>query len=531
MDNRIPTFYKILAAAVLVPLAALLALTIALRIWLPPEKVRGLIVEQAEKFLHREVRLKGVGLGVVKGLVVQGLEVSEKPDFKAGTFAGVESLRLRIQWLPLLRKKVVIDEITVAGPSVAVVLLKPGVFNFSDLIAAAPAQAKPAAEAPGPALPFDLQAGKIALEDGRLDYEDKVSGTHWRLLALHASIKGMSLAMPFDVEGGLKAQQVAPGSLKAKLEFDGQADVSGLSSGKLSASIRKLSADVSGLTLSLSGPVRLDPDRIEAPALKGKLGKGTLEIRASVLDYSKAPDARLEASLSELDAAQLLAVKAAAAGPAPARAAPAGKTAAKAPAGPAAPPMKTSGKVKVGKILYHTFKADDLALSWDLKGITPDLRGLSGWAKLSAGGGTFAPEESAGGRSPLMSALLIPLTVLKQVGRVAGALKILPPFDQLAFSGIKGDYVFTRGLMTIREFRMDSAAADVSAAGTIDLPGEKLALQVTIALAQLAPVVVDVGGTFAEPKPKLRLTKALAEPVKKLAQPAMDLLKGLFKRK
>ena len=42
---------------------------------------------------------------------------------------------------------------------------------------------------------------------------------------------------------------------------------------------------------------------------------------------------------------------------------------------------------------------------------------------------------------------------------------------------------------------------------------------------------VDVGGTFDEPKPKLRLSKALAEPVQKLAQPAVDLLKGLFKRR
>ena len=42
--------------------------------------------------------------------------------------------------------------------------------------------------------------------------------------------------------------------------------------------------------------------------------------------------------------------------------------------------------------------------------------------------------------------------------------------------------------MTIRNFHMNSAAANVSAAGTIDLPGEKLNLQITIALANLTPI-------------------------------------------
>ena len=38
MSNRIPTFYKLLAAAILIPLAGLLALSIALKIWLRPKK-------------------------------------------------------------------------------------------------------------------------------------------------------------------------------------------------------------------------------------------------------------------------------------------------------------------------------------------------------------------------------------------------------------------------------------------------------------------------------------------------------------
>ena len=108
-------------------------------------------------------------------------------------------------------------------------------------------------------------------------------------------------------------------------------DLSSLASGKISADIKKLAADVSGLSLMLAGPVRVSPHCIEAPQLKGRLGRGTSAIQASILDYNKAPDARLQARLSELDAAQLLEVKGAAAGPAPA---PIGKV----------PPLRKAGR-------------------------------------------------------------------------------------------------------------------------------------------------------------------------------------------
>jgi uncharacterized protein involved in outer membrane biogenesis len=483
MTRGMPTIYKMLAAAMAAALAGVAALTIALHIWLPPRKVRRLIVEQAARRLHREVRLKSVDLGVISGLELEGLEVSEKPDFKAGVFAGVETFRFRIRLLPLLRKKVVIDEITVAGPSLSVVQLKPGVFNFSDLLAVPAVPAQAAARPAAAAWPFTLQASLVAFKAGRITYQDKVSGAQWRVGQLAGVIKDLSLTRPFGVAAGLQAEQVAPGRLQAGLDFDGQVDLSGLSSGKLSLDIKKLSADIAGLALTLAGPVRWDGDDIKAEGLKGTLGGGALAVNAVIRDFNSGR------------------------------------------------PMKASGKVAADKISYRAFKAEKLVLTWDLKGITPDLRGLSGWAKLSAGGGTFASEEGFGGRSRLMRALLIPLAVLKQVGRLGSALRLLPSFEQLVFSDIKGDYVFERGLMTIRDFHLDSAAAKVSAAGTIDLPAQKLNLQVAIALPNAAPIGVDVGGTFDEPKPRLRLDKSLTAPLQKLAQPITDLLRGLFKRK
>jgi uncharacterized protein involved in outer membrane biogenesis len=483
--------------------------------------------------LGREVRVKDVELGMIKGVVLEGLEVSEKPDFKAGTFAGVERFRFRVQWLPLLRKKVVVDEISVSGPSLRVVQVKSGVFNFSDLVPA-PAGAPAAPVQPGSAvrLPFDLQMRKVALTGGSVEYADAVSGAKWRVSGLRAVLKDVSLIRPFGVEAGLDAEQLAPGRLRANMSLDLKLDLGGMASGLIAADIKKLAAEVSGLSLTLAGPVRLDPRRLEAAELKGKLGSGTLRIKASVLEYSTAPDLRLEAELSTFDAAQFLAAAGAAGSAQPAAGAPAkaGVLKPKTAAAAAGPALKTSGKLTVGDIRYHTFKAEALKASWDLRGITPDLRGLAGWAKVETGGGSLDPEGGSGD-SRLMKALLIPLSVLKKIGGLGGPLKILPSFDKIVFTDIKGDYVFDQGIMTFQEFYMNSPAAHVRTEGRIDLPRQGLALVVTVALAKLAPVLVDVGGTFGEPQTQLRLSPAAAESMKKLAQPAADLLRGLFKKK
>ena len=61
--------------------------SIALRVCAYPEKLREVVTAHLEKRLDREVRLGGVSLGLVRGLVVQGLEISEEDGFSEGVFA------------------------------------------------------------------------------------------------------------------------------------------------------------------------------------------------------------------------------------------------------------------------------------------------------------------------------------------------------------------------------------------------------------------------------------------------------------
>ncbi len=492
------SFVKLLLWGAGAGLAFVVAAGVAIKILLPPEKIQKLVVEKASESLHREVRLRGVSVGL-RGLTLEGLEVSEKPDFAAGKFLGVEGFTLRVELMPLLHKKVVIDEISVEGPIIVVKKDKKGKFNFDDLAAAPPQskkvqkKAEPAGAAPP--IAFELKVGKASLSDGLIEYSDAGTGMNVKLSGIDAVAKDLALDQ---------------------------------STGKVSATLSKLAAEVSGLKLDVSGELALDPKKVEVSGFHGRFDQGDLKLAMTARDYLSAPDVQLDASLSELDLDRLLAVKQATMGSGtPSEAAGKGTKAAPAPAPVAAsnaPPLKTKGKAVLGKMTYGNAKVNETTLTWDLSGITPDMRRVAGTAHLHIAGGTIASSGSQPQRNGIVKALMFPVTIVQSIGKVLGP--ILPGLNNLLFTEVVGDYSFDRGVMTIKDFHMDSAVAEVRTSGTADLGAQRLNL-----IASIGPVVVDVTGTFDKPSIKPRLS-ALLNPGKDVIKQATSILKGfnIFKK-
>lgn len=447
--KKISLLLKAAAVAGALFLGSLAALTVAIKIYLPPEKVRSLIVDGARKALRREVRLKDISLGALKGLTLSGLEISESPDFKAGTFAGVGSFQLKVQWRELLRKKIVIDRLAITGVKVNVVKERNGLFNFSDLLPASASGAKSTApsQASAAPLPFEFNVKNISLSKSGIDYRDKAAGKQWQVSNLETTAKNISLA-----------------------------------GGRLSVLLENFSADMEANSLRLSGPISLDENQLDVPGMKGDLNKEPLALTLSVKDLAK-------------------------------------------------PAKKLAGSLALKKLVYSGTAVNGVSVNWDLTGLTPDLKSLGGWAKLHIDGGSFSSGQKGARRSTLVKALLLPVTILQKIGSVGTALKILPDFSNLLFSEVAGDYVFERGIMTLRDFHLHSLAANIQTKGTIDLPAQKLNLQVRMMIAKLAPLDIDVGGTFENPAPRFKLVKTLSEPAKRVAAPALKILNGLFKKK
>lgn len=261
---------KVLGVLALLAGALAAAGTVALKKFLPPDKVRSLVIDGARKTLHREVRLKGISLSLLKGLSIEGLEVSEVPDFGAGAFASAGTFSLRVKLLPLMRKKVIVDSIVLEGLKVSVRRGRGGRFNFEDMTSSAAVRpASAGVSAPGTAL--ELAVRRAIVRESELTYKDVVTGEHWKVTALQAQVDDFGLARPFDAEISLKAAgRLGERPIDAALSFAGRLDPGGIDPDRVAVDIRRASIEQAGARVEVSG------------AMKGlRRPKGELEVAVS----------------------------------------------------------------------------------------------------------------------------------------------------------------------------------------------------------------------------------------------------------
>jgi AsmA protein len=286
---------KVLIAVFSLLALAALALPVVLKALLPPERVRALVAEKAGKSLHREVRLGGASLSVLRGgIELDDLSISEAPDFKAGTFASVRSFTLSVKLLPLLSKRIVVDSVAADGLQVRVVKGRDGRYNFEDLAggpAAAAPQAVPQAAphaAPGaskappaapaaPAAPsgaaaararggssFEIGIHNLKLEDSRLSYEEEGGVRKVELSAVDAKVSGFSLSGPFGARLSGRAKGVWDATaLDGSASFNGTVDLGGRDPAKLMVDAKSLEVSAAGWTAKVSGRAK----DLRSPAL------------------------------------------------------------------------------------------------------------------------------------------------------------------------------------------------------------------------------------------------------------------------
>ena len=208
--------------------AAVLGALFAVKKLLPPEKIRGLLLEKARENLHRQARVGGVSIGLFSGLAVSDFALSEKPDFKAGTFLESEAFILKFQIRPLLRKKIVIDRVELVSPKVTVIRNADGrTFNFSDLLHE---ERKPAVarkeEAPAAPSPLSLTVAEAVISKGKVRFEDRSpKKLKLDLDPIDLKINGSGLSKPLALEfsiaarGGPRGKAMA-GTLKGRTFLD-----------------------------------------------------------------------------------------------------------------------------------------------------------------------------------------------------------------------------------------------------------------------------------------------------------------------
>lgn len=258
---------KICGILLAVFLVLLAGSAVAIRILLPPAKLKALVLAKSSESLKREVQLGEASLSVLKGLELKDLKVSEAPNLKAGMFAEAKEVRLRLRLLPLLRKQVQIVEVTLNGLHLSVVKKRDGRFNFSDLGGAKTpgTAAGKGSKAPGgdpvsgaAAAALSVTVSKARLKDAKIRYQDLQAGSRVEIQDLDLSADGFKMKGPFKlslrVAGALaQASRKAAKPLKYELDLTARPDLAGLVMEEVQVTDLRAQVFLSGLRLSAEG--------------------------------------------------------------------------------------------------------------------------------------------------------------------------------------------------------------------------------------------------------------------------------------
>ena len=321
----------ILFAIVIILVVALVAFV---KYYLTDERVKALVIPQAESALGREVAIGDINIGLFSGITIKDFIIKEADG--QSNFVSTRAFVLSYDLMPLLQKKLVVSEIRLDEPTIKVSRNKQGQFNYSTLaILSEPAkQDKPETSATeAAAVPLALTIDQIRLVNARLSVRDARNELPKVDATTNAKLKvsfGRNMT-DLRYQGGW--------DLVADAEYaETKAHVDG-------------SGNISQQNLDIDIGVTLDEEQVQ--------------IKGDIKNYATAPNATLDINSKSLNIDKLLAMTGAIPkSQSPTK--PAAKKQGTAIADTLPPGLVAKGTVKVDKAMYKGLTAKDFALAFNI---------------------------------------------------------------------------------------------------------------------------------------------------------------------
>jgi hypothetical protein len=177
-------------------ISAILILIVAAGIIIMLKVDKAFIESQMSKVLNRQVHIEKIDVSIfsiVSGIEIKNIAISNfktpqqlavlagKPVASDDIFTGVEALRFKVRFLPLLRKQLDLNELVLYSPIINLTRSKQGVLNCDDLIKSKkqhPAdkadleKKKPAKPLTADDIPIAITVGEIGIKNGTINYYD-----------------------------------------------------------------------------------------------------------------------------------------------------------------------------------------------------------------------------------------------------------------------------------------------------------------------------------------------------------------------
>lgn len=220
-----------------------------------PNDYKDRIIQAVKESKQRDLRLDGdITLSFFPSIGANLGKVSLSEYKSSQQFAAVESVRVSLALMPLLSKRVVVDEVAVNGLQATLVKHKDGTTNIDDLLSKS--EQKPAEKQP---VEFDIAS--VAVEKTALTYRDEGAGAQYAIKDFNLHTGRIANGVPSKIDLSAKVQANQPKldistQLKTTLTFDLDKQQYRLEGLDLQADGAAL--DINGLKLQASGDANAD---------------------------------------------------------------------------------------------------------------------------------------------------------------------------------------------------------------------------------------------------------------------------------
>jgi uncharacterized protein involved in outer membrane biogenesis len=167
---------KILGIILLLIIVAGAGLVAFVHYFLTEERVKALVIPQAETALGRKVTIGDIKIGLLTGITIRDFVIKETD--KETDFVSTKAFVLSYELLPLLQKKLIISEIRFDEPAVQIIRNRKGEFNFSTLSILSDKSQEKNAETTQPAsavMPLALTINQITLNKAQIKIRDQLN--------------------------------------------------------------------------------------------------------------------------------------------------------------------------------------------------------------------------------------------------------------------------------------------------------------------------------------------------------------------
>ncbi len=247
-----------------------IAAVIAIKVFLPEDKIKSYITDYAKNNLNREVTFDKLSIKFI-GIDLKNFKMSEKSTLNDGTFIKADDFIVKVSPLPLLKKNIKISRILLDSIDINITKDENGLFNFDDIIKSFQSEQpqqeqkkEQVSDTKSSSSSFDLNIHRFDIKNANIIYIDKTSNLEASIKNFNLKTKDFSLTDMFGCETSFDLavkQNKLDISLPLRANF--KTNLNNFDMDKMYLDVETFETNFNNATISLQGKI----ENINAPKI------------------------------------------------------------------------------------------------------------------------------------------------------------------------------------------------------------------------------------------------------------------------